>query len=86
MKILSSIMKVLGVLLIALSLLAFGSDFLPVGGISFGGHETSSGKYEFYKIVPSEGVNFVYVGLMLALLGVVFFLVSSLLKRKYKAT
>lgn len=70
MKVISILLKTTGCIFILLAVLAFGSNFLPAEGINIGGQETGGGSYEFYKIVPVEGVDPIkYAGAFL-LLGV----------------
>jgi len=81
MKIMALILKILSGASIFFALLAFGSDFLPVEGINLGGHESSDVTYQFYKIVPTEGVAPAKVGVVLIFIAIVFFGLSKLINK-----
>ncbi|ABD81085.1 hypothetical protein [Saccharophagus degradans] len=81
MKLLVLVLKIIGVISIFIALMAFGSDFLPVGGVHFGGNESIGGKHQFYKIVPADGVNPIYVGVTFLVVGACLIGVSAQIKK-----
>jgi len=82
MKVLALILKIVGVLSILFALMAFGSELLPVEGVSFGGHKSAEGEQQFYKIVPTNGINPIPVGVAFFLTGIGLFAISVLVKNK----
>ena len=82
MKVLALILKIVGTLSILFALIAFGSELLPVEGISFGGHVSAEGEHQFYKIVPVSGTNPIPVGIACFLNGIGLFVISMLVKKK----
>ncbi len=74
MRALSVMLKIIAAIFMVLALLAFGSDFLPVEGISFGGGESEGGGHQFYKVVSTDGSDptkfgFVYLFVSIILFG-----------------
>ncbi|WGO98119.1 hypothetical protein QFX18_19160 [Saccharophagus degradans] len=81
MKVLAIVLKIFGVISIFVALMAFGSDLLPVGGVHFGGSGSIGGKHQFYKIVPTDGVNSIYVGVAFLVVGACLIGVSARIKK-----
>lgn len=81
MKTLYVLLKTLGVIFIGLALLAFGSDLLPVEGISFEGQDSGDESNTFYKIVPTEGSSPITLGILFLLLGLCSFYFPAWLKK-----
>ncbi|WP_444885370.1 hypothetical protein [Microbulbifer sp. PSTR4-B] len=74
-------LKLLGTFLLILSILAFGSDFLPVEGIRF----LSNGEHGYYKIVPAEhGNNIILKGFIFLILGVSSIVLAKYLTKRFR--
>ena len=83
MKVLVLLLKIVGALSILLAVMAFGSDLLPVEGVDIGGNESVGGDHQYYKIVPTDGVNPIPIGVAFMFVGIGLFLVSALLKKYF---
>ncbi|MDP5138341.1 hypothetical protein ORJ04_20540 [Rheinheimera baltica] len=81
MKVLVLSLKIIACVFIFIALVAFGSDFLPVDGISFGGHGSENGEHQFFKIVPTNGANPIFLGVIFLLAAVTLFVAAGLLNK-----
>jgi len=81
MKALVLSLKIVASVFIFIALVAFGSDFLPVDGISFGGQGSEDGEYRFFKIVPTDGANPIFLGVIFLLVAFTLFIAASLLNK-----
>jgi len=81
MKVLVLLLKIVGALSILLAVMAFGSDLLPVEGVNFGGHESIEGDHQYYKIVPTDGINPIPIGVAFLFTGISLFVISALIKK-----
>ncbi len=89
MKILSLILKTIGIILIVVAAISFGSYFLPTEGVSLPGIESVNGSHMYYKIMPTNGASPAKVGFLFLLLGASIFLLPRLINKfmiKHSAT
>ena len=62
-------LKVFAAVMLFVGVLAIGSDFLPVGGISLNSSGVGGSDQQFYKVVPVDGVNLVRVVVIFLVIG-----------------
>ena len=75
------VLKTGGIVFMLLSLLCFASDLLPVDGFSFSGESSEYGDHRLYKIVSTQGINFLMYGLVFFLLGICMYFLPTLIKK-----
>ena len=82
MKVMTFILRFLGVIFALISLLGFASDFMPVDGFSFGSWTTASGENMYFKIVSTEEqFNPLLYGFLFLVSSVTCFTLPILLKK-----
>ena len=81
MKILSLILKTIGILLVVVAAIAFGSYFLPTEGVTLPGIDSAKGGQMYYKLIPTNGASPAKIGFLFLLLGASIFLLPRLINK-----